>query len=161
MESKITYLNAELAVVAEREKKREEREKRERRRLRQQRSDGFDQEGDENDKESEGRYFKEYRPPEVGTSRNTDLRSYSPEDGCQLKMKSNLKDWKLAALIDRLLLMQGMEDFGEIFLELKERTMKLHNIIKEALNPLYLNNVHIQADQWLQDFQHTIDAWQV
>jgi len=34
MESKITYLNAELAAVAEREKKREERE---RRRLRQQR----------------------------------------------------------------------------------------------------------------------------
>ncbi|KAH0705588.1 hypothetical protein KY290_010278 [Solanum tuberosum] len=60
MESKITYLNAELAAVAEREKKREE-----------ERggdcgskggnilppcpasSDGSDQEGDENDKESE------------------------------------------------------------------------------------------------------------
>ncbi|KAH0734497.1 hypothetical protein KY285_010204 [Solanum tuberosum] len=54
MESKIAYLNAELAAVAEREKKREEREKK---RLRQQRSDGSDQEGDENDKsdkESEG-----------------------------------------------------------------------------------------------------------
>ncbi|KAG5579639.1 hypothetical protein H5410_050266 [Solanum commersonii] len=52
MESKIAYLNVELAAVAEREKKREEREKR---RLR--RSDGSDQEGDENDKfdkESEG-----------------------------------------------------------------------------------------------------------
>ncbi|KAG5632721.1 hypothetical protein H5410_004438 [Solanum commersonii] len=62
MESKIAYLNAELAVVAKREKKREEREKKreekERRRLRQERScDGSDQEGDENnksDKESEG-----------------------------------------------------------------------------------------------------------
>ncbi|KAG5614479.1 hypothetical protein H5410_014303 [Solanum commersonii] len=70
MENKIAYLNAKLAAVAEREKKREEREKkergRERRRLRQQRSifppcpaisDVFDQEGDENDKsdkESEG-----------------------------------------------------------------------------------------------------------
>ncbi|KAK6786209.1 hypothetical protein RDI58_014734 [Solanum bulbocastanum] len=32
MESKIAYLNAELAAVAEREKKREEREKKERRR---------------------------------------------------------------------------------------------------------------------------------
>ncbi|KAH0715270.1 hypothetical protein KY284_008175 [Solanum tuberosum] len=64
MESKIVYLNVELAVVAEREKKREEREMR---RLRQQRrnilppcpasTDGSDQEGDENDKsdkESEG-----------------------------------------------------------------------------------------------------------
>ncbi|KAK4730784.1 hypothetical protein R3W88_023772 [Solanum pinnatisectum] len=52
------------------------------------------------------------------------------------------------------------QDFGEIFLELKERTMELHNIVKKALNPSYLNTVHIQADQWLQDFQRTIDAWQ-
>ncbi|KAH0634712.1 hypothetical protein KY290_035831 [Solanum tuberosum] len=44
------------------------------------------------------------------------------------------------------------QDFGEIFLELKERTMELHNIVKKALNPSYLNTVHIQADQWLQDF---------
>uniref|UniRef100_M1B7C6 Uncharacterized protein n=1 Tax=Solanum tuberosum TaxID=4113 RepID=M1B7C6_SOLTU len=35
------------------------------------------------------------------------LCSYSPEDGCQLKMKSNLKDWELATLTYRLLLMQG------------------------------------------------------
>lgn len=34
------------------------------------------------------------------------LRSYSPEDGCQLKMKSNLKDGELAVLTDRFLLMQ-------------------------------------------------------
>ncbi|KAG5611514.1 hypothetical protein H5410_022795 [Solanum commersonii] len=55
MESKIAYLNAELAAVAERENK---ERRRERRRLRQQRSsDGCDQQGDENDKsdkESEG-----------------------------------------------------------------------------------------------------------
>ncbi|KAG5581424.1 hypothetical protein H5410_052051 [Solanum commersonii] len=52
MESKIAYLNAELAAVAEREKKREEKErKRERRRLRQQMSSD---ENDKSDKESEG-----------------------------------------------------------------------------------------------------------
>lgn len=37
------------------------------------------------------------------------LRSYSPEDGCQLKMKSNLKDGELAVLTDRFLLMQWYE----------------------------------------------------
>ncbi|KAG5581483.1 hypothetical protein H5410_052110 [Solanum commersonii] len=61
MECKITYLNAELDAVAEREKKERRRERRrlrqQRRKLRQQRSDGSDQEGDGNDKsdkESEG-----------------------------------------------------------------------------------------------------------
>ncbi|KAH0768756.1 hypothetical protein KY290_012737 [Solanum tuberosum] len=84
MESKITYLNAELAAVAEREKKREEREKKREEEIEAAKevenkryaalqaqltflfesgnifppcpasSDGSDQEGDENDKESEG-----------------------------------------------------------------------------------------------------------
>ncbi|KAH0632857.1 hypothetical protein KY284_035643 [Solanum tuberosum] len=84
MESKITYLNAELAAVAEREKKREEREKKREEEIAAAKevenkryaalqaqltflfesgnilppcpasSDGSDQEGDENDKESEG-----------------------------------------------------------------------------------------------------------
>lgn len=84
MESKIAYLNAELAAVAEREKKREEREKKREEEIAAAKevenkryaalqaqltflfesgnilppcpasSDGSDQEGDENDKESEG-----------------------------------------------------------------------------------------------------------
>ncbi|KAG5632642.1 hypothetical protein H5410_004359 [Solanum commersonii] len=54
----------------------------------------------------------------------------------------------------------GKDDQGYLKIYLHERTMKLHNIVKKALNPLYLNTVHIQADQWLQDFQRTIDAWQ-
>ncbi|KAH0636387.1 hypothetical protein KY290_036827 [Solanum tuberosum] len=63
MESNIAYLNAELAAVAEREKKREEKErKREEeiaaaKEVENKSSDGSDQEGDENDKsdkESEG-----------------------------------------------------------------------------------------------------------
>ncbi|KAH0675761.1 hypothetical protein KY285_023562 [Solanum tuberosum] len=84
MENKITYLNAELAAVAEREKKREERENKREKEIAAAKevenkryaalqaqltflfesgnilppcpasSDGSDQEGDENDKESEG-----------------------------------------------------------------------------------------------------------
>ncbi|KAG5581907.1 hypothetical protein H5410_052534 [Solanum commersonii] len=62
MESKIAYLNAELAAVAKREKKREEREKKREEEIAaakevENKSDQSDQEGDENDKsdkESEG-----------------------------------------------------------------------------------------------------------
>lgn len=42
--------------------------------------------------------------------------------------------------------------------------MELQNTVKEALNVLYHHPddaVRVQADGWLQDFQHTIDAWQV
>lgn len=42
--------------------------------------------------------------------------------------------------------------------------MELQNTVKEALNALYHHpddSVRIQADRWLQDFQRTIDAWQV
>lgn len=42
--------------------------------------------------------------------------------------------------------------------------MALENIVKEALNALYHHPddaVRSQADQWLQEFQRTIDAWQV
>ncbi|KAL5722448.1 Transportin mos14 [Ranunculus cassubicifolius] len=42
--------------------------------------------------------------------------------------------------------------------------MELQNTVKEALNALYHHpddNVRTQADRWLQDFQRTIDAWQV
>lgn len=42
--------------------------------------------------------------------------------------------------------------------------MELQNTVKEALNALYHHpddSVRMQADRWLQDFQHTIDAWQV
>ncbi|KAH9719970.1 transportin MOS14 [Citrus sinensis] len=45
-----------------------------------------------------------------------------------------------------------------------ERGMELQNTVKEALNALYHHPddaVRMQADRWLQDFQHTIDAWQV
>ncbi|GAB4860681.1 Transportin mos14 [Ancistrocladus abbreviatus] len=42
--------------------------------------------------------------------------------------------------------------------------MELQNTVKEALNALYHHpddGVRMQADRWLQDFQRTIDAWQV
>ncbi|KAM0982545.1 hypothetical protein ACFX2I_015414 [Malus domestica] len=42
--------------------------------------------------------------------------------------------------------------------------MELQNTVKEALNALYHHpddGVHLQADRWLQDFQRTLDAWQV
>ncbi|KAK6920787.1 Exportin-1/Importin-beta-like [Dillenia turbinata] len=42
--------------------------------------------------------------------------------------------------------------------------MELQDTVKEALNALYHHEddaVRIQADRWLQDFQRTIDAWQV
>lgn len=44
------------------------------------------------------------------------------------------------------------------------RSMDLQNTVKEALNALYHHPddaVRAQADRWLQDFQHSIDAWQV
>ncbi|XP_073000686.1 transportin MOS14 [Typha latifolia] len=42
--------------------------------------------------------------------------------------------------------------------------MDLQNTVKEALNALYHHPddaVRVRADRWLQEFQHTIDAWQV
>nr|XP_010906804.1 transportin MOS14 isoform X1 [Elaeis guineensis] len=42
--------------------------------------------------------------------------------------------------------------------------MELQNTVKEALSALYHHpddTVRARADRWLQDFQHTIDAWQV
>ncbi|GAV74387.1 Xpo1 domain-containing protein [Cephalotus follicularis] len=42
--------------------------------------------------------------------------------------------------------------------------MELQNTVKEALNALYHHPddaVRLQADRWLQDFQRTLDAWQV
>ncbi|KAL0421852.1 UNVERIFIED_CONTAM: Transportin MOS14 [Sesamum latifolium] len=42
--------------------------------------------------------------------------------------------------------------------------MELQNTVKEALNALYHHPddaVRMQADRWLQDFQRTIDAWQI
>ncbi|KAA8542600.1 hypothetical protein F0562_023752 [Nyssa sinensis] len=42
--------------------------------------------------------------------------------------------------------------------------MELQNTVKEALNALYHHPddaIRMQADRWLQDFQRTIDAWQV
>lgn len=42
--------------------------------------------------------------------------------------------------------------------------MELQNTVKEALNALYHHPddaVRMQADRWLQNFQRTIDAWQV
>ncbi|TYJ25889.1 hypothetical protein E1A91_A07G079800v1 [Gossypium mustelinum] len=44
------------------------------------------------------------------------------------------------------------------------QSMELQNTVKEALNALYHypdDAVRMQADRWLQDFQRTIDAWQV
>lgn len=44
------------------------------------------------------------------------------------------------------------------------KTMELQNTVKEALNALYHHpddGVRLQADRWLQDFQRTLDAWQV
>lgn len=43
-------------------------------------------------------------------------------------------------------------------------SMELQNTVKEALNALYHHpddTVRLQADRWLQDFQRTLDAWQV
>ncbi|KAI4336067.1 hypothetical protein L6164_014643 [Bauhinia variegata] len=42
--------------------------------------------------------------------------------------------------------------------------MELQNTVKDALNALYHHpddTVRMQADRWLQDFQRTLDAWQV
>ncbi|XP_047316788.1 transportin MOS14 [Impatiens glandulifera] len=42
--------------------------------------------------------------------------------------------------------------------------MELQNAVKQALNALYHHPddaVHIEADRWLQEFQRTLDAWQV
>ncbi|KAM7272707.1 hypothetical protein ACFE04_027370 [Oxalis oulophora] len=42
--------------------------------------------------------------------------------------------------------------------------MELQNTVKDALNALYHHPddmIRVQADRWLQDFQRTIDAWQV
>lgn len=42
--------------------------------------------------------------------------------------------------------------------------MDLQSTVKNALNALYHHEddgVRLQADLWLQDFQRTIDAWQV
>ena len=42
--------------------------------------------------------------------------------------------------------------------------MELQNTVKEALNALYHHpddTLRMQADRWLQDFQRTLDAWQV
>ena len=42
--------------------------------------------------------------------------------------------------------------------------MELQNTVKEALNALSHHpddTVRMQADRWLQDFQRTLDAWQV
>ncbi|KAJ6817034.1 transportin MOS14 isoform X2 [Iris pallida] len=42
--------------------------------------------------------------------------------------------------------------------------MELQNTVKEALTALYHHpddGVRARADRWLQDFQHSIDAWQV
>lgn len=42
--------------------------------------------------------------------------------------------------------------------------MDLQNTVKEALNALYHHPddaVRMQADRYLQDFQRTLDAWQV
>ena len=42
--------------------------------------------------------------------------------------------------------------------------IELQNTVKEALNALYHHPddaVRMQADRWLQEFQRTIDAWQV
>ncbi|PRQ16051.1 hypothetical protein RchiOBHm_Chr7g0180041 [Rosa chinensis] len=44
------------------------------------------------------------------------------------------------------------------------KTMELQNTVKEALNALYHHpddGVRMQADRFLQDFQRTLDAWQV
>lgn len=42
--------------------------------------------------------------------------------------------------------------------------MELQNTVKEALNALYHHpddSIRLQADRWLQEFQRTLDAWQV
>lgn len=48
--------------------------------------------------------------------------------------------------------------------EMASPSSELQNTVKEALNALYHHPddaVRMQADRWLQDFQRTIDAWQV
>ncbi|XP_021887259.1 transportin MOS14-like isoform X2 [Carica papaya] len=45
-----------------------------------------------------------------------------------------------------------------------EQSMEHQNTVKEALNALYHHPddaVRMQADRWLQNFQRTLDAWQV
>uniref|UniRef100_A0A803R8I3 Transportin-3 n=1 Tax=Cannabis sativa TaxID=3483 RepID=A0A803R8I3_CANSA len=42
--------------------------------------------------------------------------------------------------------------------------MDLQSSVKQALNALYHHPdaaVRMEADRWLQDFQRTLDAWQV
>lgn len=49
-------------------------------------------------------------------------------------------------------------------LQREAEIMELQNTVKEALNALYHHPddaVRMHADRWLQDFQRTIDAWQV
>uniref|UniRef100_M1DU60 Uncharacterized protein n=1 Tax=Solanum tuberosum TaxID=4113 RepID=M1DU60_SOLTU len=90
MESKIAYLNAELAAVAEREKKREEREKKREEEIAaakevENKSDGSDQEGDENDKsdkESEGDENASQDEGSLGGA-TKDLEC-QPRPGCRL-----------------------------------------------------------------------------
>ncbi|RWR88742.1 transportin MOS14 isoform X1 [Cinnamomum micranthum f. kanehirae] len=48
--------------------------------------------------------------------------------------------------------------------EMASPSLELQNTVKEALNALYHHPddaIRMQADRWLQDFQRTIDAWQV
>lgn len=50
------------------------------------------------------------------------------------------------------------------FLEGIRGPMELQNTVKEALNALYHHpddSIRARADRWLQDFQRTVDAWQV
>lgn len=68
------------------------------------------------------------------------------------KPKSKDKQIKSKAVVSRLLSAEQMS------------SMELQNTVKEALNALYHHpddSVRMQADRWLQDFQRTIDAWQV
>ncbi|XP_058071597.1 transportin MOS14 [Magnolia sinica] len=47
---------------------------------------------------------------------------------------------------------------------MESSSVELQNTVKEALNALYHHpedSVRLEADQWLQRFQRTIDAWQV
>lgn len=48
--------------------------------------------------------------------------------------------------------------------EREMESLELQNTVKEALNALYHHPddaVRMEADRWLQDFQRTLDAWQV
>lgn len=60
---------------------------------------------------------------------------------------------------------QILEDQSTIpKLRVDEPSMELQNTVKDALNALYHHPddaVRMQADRWLQDFQRTLDAWQV